>query len=70
MSVSEKQWFSAGDMARANGAQVHQVEYIIRKRHVRPVDRAGGVRLFSASDAQYISSELARTARERGAQPF
>ena len=53
-----------GEISRRLGQPVHRVEWIIRARNVRPVQRAGNCRIFSQEDVDYIAAELRRIDRE------
>ena len=56
---------TVGEIARRVGAELHQVEYLIRTRRIQPVSRAGATRVFSESDVAFIAAELKRIAREK-----
>ena len=52
--------YTSGDIARALKAKVTRVRHILATReHVRPVGRAGLVRLYRKSAIQAVSDELA-----------
>ncbi len=52
--------YTSGDIARALKAKVTRVRHILATReHVRPVGRAGLVRLYRESAIQAVSDELA-----------
>ena len=51
--------YTSGDIARALKAKVTRVRHILATReHVRPVGRAGLVRLYRESAIQAVSDEL------------
>jgi len=55
-----------GEIARRLGVPVHRVEYVIRTRNLRPVARAGNLRVFSEADVAYVAGELRRMDADRG----
>jgi hypothetical protein len=57
---------TVGEIARRLGVRLHRVEYVIRSRDIRPVGRAGNLRIFSDADVEYIRGELRRIDGERG----
>jgi hypothetical protein len=59
---------TVGEIARREGVNVHQVEYVIRSRGICPVATAGNARLFSEADVGRIASELRRIRAEREAR--
>ena len=58
-----------GEIARRLGVPVHRVEYVIRTRNLRPVARAGNLRVFSEADVAYVASELRRMDTDRAGGP-
>jgi hypothetical protein len=54
-----------GDIAREQGASIHRVEYVVRTRDIRPVGRAGIIRLFDENAASLIAEELRLSDRRR-----
>ena len=70
MSVSAPhRLLTAGQIARQLNAPLHRVEYILRTREVRPIGRAGNIRVFAEADVEYIRAELRRIDAEREAAP-
>lgn len=55
-----------GEIARRTQKPIHCIQYVIRTRNIRPMKRAGNVRIFSDADATYIASELRRIDADRG----
>ena len=53
---------TVGEIARRTGSHIHQVEYVVRAREIRPASRAGNARVFSETDVERIASELRRIA--------
>lgn len=47
-----------GEIARRIGVAVHVADYIIRTRGIRPVGRAGQLRLFDSSALLAVAREL------------
>lgn len=58
-----------GDLARACGVRLHAMKYALATYDVRPAQRAGIVRLFSAAQLPHIQSVLRRIAQRRGGDP-
>ncbi|MBM4020399.1 MAG: MerR family transcriptional regulator [Planctomycetes bacterium] len=58
-----------GEIARRLGVPVHRVEYVIRTRNLRPVARAGNLRVFSEADVAYVAGELRRMDTDRAGGP-
>lgn len=57
---------TVGEIARRLQEPVHRVEYMLRTRdQLRPVGRAGNVRVFNEADLEFIRSELRRIDEER-----
>lgn len=56
---------TVGEISRRLGAPQHRIEYIVRSRDIRPVSRAGNIRVFDESAVQFIASELRRIDQER-----
>jgi DNA-binding transcriptional MerR regulator len=48
------------EISRRTGCGRDRVQYVIRSRGLRPVARAGGVRIFSEDQVELIASELRR----------
>ena len=53
---------TVGEIAKRCRCPVHQVEYIIRSRHLQPVARAGRARIFAAEDLDFINRTLTEIA--------
>lgn len=49
---------TVGEIARRLSESLHRIEYVIRSRNIRPVGRAGHVRIFDEADVAYIADEL------------
>ena len=56
---------TVGQIARRLNEPLHRIEYVIRTRNIRPVSRAGNLRVFSEADVTYIASELRRIDADR-----
>ncbi len=50
--------WTIGSIARAAGVALHRAEYYVKTRKVKPVGRAGGLRVFDPQTAQKIIDEL------------
>ena len=59
---------TVGTVARKFGAPVHQVEYVIRSRKIKPDGRAGNLRVFSAESVAVIGRELRKIRLHRDAK--
>ena len=60
---------TSGDIARKLDADLNRVRYLLAHRgHIRPVGRAGLVRLYDESAVNAISEEL-RPASDAGCEP-
>ncbi len=63
----EPRLLTAGVLAERLGVPLHRVTYILRtRRHIRPVARAGTLRLYDAAVERLVRAELGPSAR-RGA---
>jgi hypothetical protein len=51
---------TVGIIAQRLGRPTHQVEYVIRTRHIEPIGRAGIARVFSDEAVERIGSEIRR----------
>lgn len=60
---------TVGEIARRLGVHVHQVEYVVRTRGIRPSAVAGNARIFSEADVERIGAELVRIASHGEARP-
>jgi len=47
-----------GEIASRTNSPVHRVEYFIRSRKIKPIERAGNLRVFSETDFMRIRDEL------------
>lgn len=56
---------TVGEIAARLGRRVHQIEYIVESRGVKPMVWAGHARVFSETDFQYIASVLKRMDADR-----
>ncbi len=59
MSVSVETLLTPGEISRLLGERQHRVTYVISSRNVKPVRRAGIVRLFSPEATDQIRRALA-----------
>lgn len=50
--------WTIGLIARAAGVALHRAEYFVKARKIRPVGRAGSLRVFDPQTAQKIIDEL------------
>lgn len=62
-----KQLLTLGDLARETGIPPHRVKYALAAFDIRPVQRAGILRLFSPEQLPHIKSCLGRIAGGREA---
>lgn len=51
---------TTGEIARRVDQPIHKIEYYIRSRGVKPIARAGTLRIFSEADFERIAAELRR----------
>lgn len=58
---------TTGEIARELGVSFFQVAYVIRSRQIRPVQRAGRMRLYSMDDMERVREELAIVASNKKA---
>lgn len=58
MAAAFRRLLTIGEISRLLGVELHRVEYIVRARGIRPVERAGRLRVFSQEDANRIAVEL------------
>lgn len=56
---------TVGEIAKRIGCPIHRIEYLIRARNIRPVQRAGNARVFTDVDLDLIAREIGRI-DERG----
>ncbi|MCC6322111.1 MAG: hypothetical protein IT438_11830 [Phycisphaerales bacterium] len=56
---------TVGEIARRLEREVHEVQYVIRTRGIKPEARAGNLRIFSEAAVARIASELRRIDAER-----
>ena len=52
--------YTVADLAAESGKPTWRVQYIIRTRHIDPVERVGIFRLFDESGRQFVLAELQR----------
>lgn len=64
MSTQGSLW-TVARIAAHLGVQRHRIEYLIDKRCIKPLDRAGIARVFSSADVQRLAQEIVRIERER-----
>ena len=57
--------YTIGDIAKRFGVEHSRVRYIITKRGIEPVGRAGAYRLFNDAAANRIAIELAAIDRKK-----
>lgn len=50
---------TVGELARKLQQPAHRIDYIIKTRHIEPVGRAGGYRVFDDAACERIQAELA-----------
>ena len=60
--------YTVHELAAESGKPTWRVQYIIRTRHIEPIERVGVFRLFSESDRQFVLGELRRLDAEGGAR--
>ena len=56
---------TTGLIARRLKEPLWRVEYVIRTRNIRPISRAGNLRVFDEPAVQQIAAELRRIDAER-----
>lgn len=63
MSVAwgNKALWTAGEIQKAAGMELHHFNYIVARHGIEPETRAGIVRLYTPAQAERIESERART---------
>jgi hypothetical protein len=65
MKTKEKRLVTIGQIAKRWGCEVHQVEYVLRSRRLKPAARAGVARVFSEAQAVAIAAELMKIKQGR-----
>ena len=50
--------YTSGDIARCLDANVNRVRYLLATRDIRPIGRAGMVRLYAESAIEAVAREL------------
>jgi hypothetical protein len=56
---------TVGTIAQRLAEPLHRVEYVIGARGIKPIGRAGNLRVFSEAAVQRIAGELRRIDEER-----
>ncbi len=74
MPISIDSIVTPGDIARILCEPLHRVSYCLNSRlHIRPIRRAGNVRIYSPEAVEQVRQELAaiesRRSRNRDASP-
>ena len=63
--METKKALALGEISRRIGWPLHRVEYFIRSRKIKPVLRAGNIRVFGDDIVKRLLSETARTADKK-----
>ena len=60
MNDSVEKLQTIGEIARQADQSVHRIAYIVKTRAIRPVSRAGKLRIFAPEAVRIIKNELTR----------
>ena len=58
MQTTETRALTIGVIAEQLGIPLHRVEYLIKSRDIRPVQRAGHLRVFDATALDALRKEI------------
>lgn len=64
--MTTEQLITASEIARALGAPLHRVNYVLATRDIEPVRRVGIIRAYPAEAADQVRQELLAIAVNRG----
>lgn len=56
---------TVGELARRLNVPVHQIEYILRTRDIKPAGWAGNARVYTEANVDRVRAELARIEADR-----
>ena len=56
--MDRKRALTIGALAEQFHVPVHRMQYLIKSRHIRPVQRAGHFRIFDETAVKRLSQEL------------
>lgn len=59
----ETQALTMGILAQRLGVPIHRIQYLVRSRNIRPVERAGKLRIFDEKAIETLEQELKRAYR-------
>jgi len=60
----EIQALTMGVMAERLGVPIHKAQYLVKSRNIKPIERAGNLRIFDEKAIEKLQRELKRANRD------
>lgn len=59
--IANQNLLTVGEVAETLGVPIYRLQYLIRTRNIKPVQRAGILRLFTSDQLELIRAEIQST---------